>query len=117
MSFTNSIKAQERLKHRERSVERQRAEDIRAVMSIPEGRRFVWYVTQGLCGVLTHSSAGDARTFLAEGRRSVACELLAEIEEICPPLHSTMFHEAFAARQEDAVHLSSARDAATREDE
>jgi hypothetical protein len=67
--------------------------------------------------VLVVSTSFDSSMFFHEGQRSVGVQLLADLQEICPPLYVTMFQEAINAQQEDELHFKSARDAANREEE
>jgi Ser/Thr protein kinase RdoA (MazF antagonist) len=78
-----------------RELERIQAEaDLRAVMSSPAGRRFVWRLIEQRCGL--HNgvySPVHSDMALAEGRRAIGRELLAEVHRVAPPQANQMIHE------------------------
>lgn len=93
--------------------DRQRAEDLKAVLSTPAGRRFVWHLTNIKCGVLAQSYTGDAeQAVYREGRRSVGLDVLGDAQELCPPEYLTMFTEALKEHREEELHKKTAREQA-----
>ena len=64
---------------REMDRRRQEQNDLRDVMSRPEGRRVMWRVLVS-AGIYTDCFTGDNTTFFNEGRRSIGLQLMAELE-------------------------------------
>lgn len=77
--------------------EKQRIDDLRALMAEPAGRRFAWRLL-GSTGIFQQSFVpGEPRietTFFNEGKRSIGLELLAEINKHCPAQYHLMVQEA-----------------------
>lgn len=72
--------------------------DIRRVMSDAGGRRFVWWMLDGVAGAFGPSFSGDAlQTAYKEGRRSVGLALLVEAQRVCPAYYVDMLREMFAS--------------------
>jgi hypothetical protein len=68
--------------------------DLRVVMSSPEGRRFIWRWL-GMCGVFRTSFETNARIYFNEGQRDIGLRLTAEITEADEALYLQMQREAF----------------------
>lgn len=66
--------------------------DLNKIMTIPEGRRFLWYAL-GLGGVYTSSFTGNSETFYLEGRRSVSLNLIADLNEADPRHYIKLLQE------------------------
>lgn len=100
--------ARERRRARE---DQQRLEgDLRAVMSMPQGRRFVWWLIDAVGGTFSPSYAEDGlNTAYNEGRRAVGIGLMTEVQRVVPESYLTMLREA--------VELQVKRDKAEDEDE
>jgi hypothetical protein len=64
---------------REKDQRRREANDLRDVMSMPQGRRVMWRILVK-AGVYSDGFTGDNRTFFNEGRRSIGLQLMAELE-------------------------------------
>ncbi len=83
----------------------QHEEDLRAVMGTAAGRRFLWRLLEQ-AGLHGRSYAGAAEaTAHNEGRRSVALDLLAEMQRVAPELYADSVEEwvgDFRARREAA---------------
>jgi hypothetical protein len=73
----------------------QREEDMKAVLSTPEGRRFFWHLLDDVTRLHAASFTGDAlTTAYAEGRRSVGIELMTEAQRVALPGYRAMVAEA-----------------------
>lgn len=88
-------------KRKEDRDQEQRLADLKAVLSTPEGRRFVW---RQLGGVFRLSFTPDPYvTAFNEGLKSPGLQLTAEITTEFPDLYLLMQDEAFqAAKKEKA---------------
>lgn len=81
-------------KREQKRFEREQ-DDLRALLAIPNGRRFLWK-TLSRCGVFrTSFCPGDPHvTSFNEGRREFGCALLSEVTEADPSGYLKMMHEA-----------------------
>lgn len=69
---------------RDAKREKQRDQDLRAVLRMPEGRRFLFDLI-GMCGVYENSfSAVPGETFHKEGKRLIGTTLLKKINDADP---------------------------------
>lgn len=67
--------------------------DLRKILAIPEGRRFIWrYI--GISGVFKLSFTGNSETFFNEGQRNVGLKLIADVMEANPESYLQMTKEA-----------------------
>lgn len=85
--------------HEERArVERlQRADDLRAVMGTPEGRRFVWRLLNE-AGLFSSSYTGEAISgAFTEGKRAFAVGLMKQLQAESRDAYVLMVGEATAA--------------------
>lgn len=64
-------------------------DEIRCVLSTPQGKRFVWRYLEK-CGVFKTSFTGSSETFFLEGRRDIGLALLAEVCESSPEAYLEM---------------------------
>ena len=71
--------AQAQAKRREKDKARQAQNDIREVMSRPEGRRVMWRILVK-AGIYADCFTGNSTTFFNEGKRSIGLQLMAELE-------------------------------------
>jgi hypothetical protein len=79
---------------RAKRVEEQRLAALRGLMSIPEGRRLVWWHL-GLCQIFMSSFRADPYlTAFNEGARNVGLTWLADIMKAAPDEYLTMTKEA-----------------------
>jgi hypothetical protein len=85
---------------KEKELELQRAQDLFAVLSTVEGRRFVWWLL-GECGVSASvmRSGGDLIEYNA-GKQDVAHMLQARIISLDPDHYIAMQDEAMAAEKQ-----------------
>lgn len=67
--------------------------DIKALMSQPAGRRFMWRLLTR-CGVYQSSFTGNSGTFFKEGERNVGLWVLADIHETALDEFLAMMKEA-----------------------
>ncbi len=68
-------------------------DDVRHVLSTPNGRRFFWrYLSE--CGVFKTSFDGSSRTYFNEGERNVGLKLMADVNDADPEAYVTMLLES-----------------------
>jgi hypothetical protein len=105
------------LRKREKFVRQQQDSDVRRLMAEPHGRRFVYRLLYGLCGLEASSvhSSGSI-TYLNEGRRAVAIELKGALHRVCPADYVRMVQEAVFAQQEDEARREGVADSAETDD-
>ena len=89
-------KQQERDKKR---IER-RKNDLRKILSIPEGRRFYWELLTK-AGVFRTSFTGTSTTYFNEGKREIGLQLLAELMEVKPEAFTQMQREYKSLQKEE----------------
>jgi hypothetical protein len=95
-------------KKKEKEIGIGRAQDLRAVMSMPEGRRFVWWLL-GECGVsATVMRGGPDLVEYNAGKQDVAHMLQARIIKLDPDNYLAMQNEAIVIekqkqREDDAA--------------
>lgn len=111
---STSTAAQDRLRKRERSHERQHADDVKALAQSPAFRRFLWR-TAGRLNVFGYSGP-DAALQFHEGRRSAGVDMLAEMQSLAPDAYALMVAEQMAARADDQIHKQAAEAVAEAED-
>lgn len=69
-------------------------EDLRVVMSTPQGRRFLWAV-MAKCGILSTTAVESPHfTYFNEGRRSVGTDIFTRIHEVSPDAYIQMVRES-----------------------
>lgn len=74
-------KAEQRALHRRERLDN----DLRAIMSRPEGRRFVCRLIDEICGVSSGSFSNDkAEMAFIAGRRDVGITLMREAQRVAP---------------------------------
>lgn len=83
----------------------QAANDLRAVMGTPEGRRFMWGLL-GECGLYRSSYHPSALIHFNEGQRSIGLSLLGRITADCPDQYLTMQGEAIEAQRKLADRMA-----------
>lgn len=66
--------------------------DLRWVMSMPQGRRFLHKLLHN-CGIYQSSFTGSSETFFLEGQRNVGLKLLADITAADAKLYFQMLEE------------------------
>jgi hypothetical protein len=91
------VASAERLRARERQRD---LADLRAVLALPEGRRWLWRVmaeTQAFRSSFDPDSA--ARMAFREGRRAVGLWLLDALAEAAPDAFPSLMAETWAAAQ------------------
>jgi hypothetical protein len=79
--------------------------DLRAVMDLPAGRRFMWR-TLAATGLYRSSYHPSALIHFNEGQRSIGLTLLAEITAHCPDQYLKMQAEAMDAERKAAERLA-----------
>jgi hypothetical protein len=100
---TENTKIEERRKrYRDREIG-----DIRKILALPEGRRFMWRIMEFAGPTRLSFSQNDRTTAFNEGRREVGLFLLKDIMEVKP--------EAFIQMQRE--HISEAKADAQKGDE
>ena len=72
----------------------QEQDDFRYLMSLPQGRRFMWRLLER-AGVFRSSfSLNGLEMAHNEGNRNAGLHLLADIQELCPERYTQMLKEA-----------------------
>lgn len=82
-----------RAKYKEKHKRERELNDVRWVLSTPQGRRFYWRYLED-CGVFKSSFVGQFQTFFLEGQRNVALKLLADLNDADPNAYVTMLNES-----------------------
>ena len=97
--------------------QQQRDNDVRAVLATPEGRRFLWWLLDDLCGLHSSAFGGDmpVLTFL-EGRRNVGVALMQHAQALAPDEYVLSLQEHVAAAKEEALHREDAQTTAPAEE-
>lgn len=86
-------------KKKEREIALQHAEDLHAVMSTAEGRRFVWWLMGECGGSATVMRGGTDWVQYYAGKQDVAHMLQARIIRLDPDNYLVMQDEAIAAEK------------------
>lgn len=63
---------------------KQELDDLRHIVSLPEGKRFILRYLFGVCGVLKPVYTGNSETYFLDGKRAVGLILIEEIKEAEP---------------------------------
>lgn len=92
-----------------------RVEDIKAVMRTQAGRRFVYHLLYIRCLWGSETFTGTSGTFHNEGKRSVACDIAGDLQQLCPDEWVLMVIESAQASKE--LSLRRAQAAAKRKEE
>lgn len=74
-------------------------EDLRAVMSSVEGRRFIWRFLSST-NLFQQSFTGNSETYFREGKRAIGLMLFRDLHESCHSLYLKMESEAVEPRKE-----------------
>jgi methionine synthase II (cobalamin-independent) len=98
---------QQKLRERERNAERQDKADLAYILSVPQGRRWMWRKGMSRLNGLSYSNSNADMTF-NEGRRAFSAELNRELEESHPEALKLMFTEHI----DNLVNEKTARDVA-----
>jgi len=85
---------------RENQDERQRLVDLKSLLELPHGRRFIWWMLES-AGVYKSSFTGNSTTFFNEGRRDLGLQLLAKITEASPEALVLMMQES---KKREEIH-------------
>jgi hypothetical protein len=103
------------LQNRELLVAERAKNDLAAVMSTAEGRRFVWALIEH-AGVYGPSYASEAlATAYNEGRRSIGIGLQARCQADVPDLYVTALKEQLTELRAEAITRHAAAEAAPEE--
>lgn len=68
-------------------------DDLKAVLSTRNGRRFLWR-TLSNCGVFELSYTGTSETYFREGQRNIGLKLMSEINDADKTAMSLMMRES-----------------------
>lgn len=95
------MKAKERREKDE--LARQQADaDLAALMSTATGRRFMWWLLDGVCGINSGSFVGDSHaTAYNEGMRAVGIRVLQEVQRVAEGDYVHMLKEQLDARRRE----------------
>lgn len=72
---------QGKLRNREKLAEVQRRADLREIMAMPAGRRFMYDMIFNRCVLMDLYPAQDSGIYRHEGKRSVGASLVVELQE------------------------------------
>lgn len=61
---------------------KQELNDLKHILSLPEGKRFILRYLCGVCGILKPVYTGNSETYFLDGKRAVGLTLLEEIKEV-----------------------------------
>lgn len=114
--IAGSERAQRVLRQAEKRLARQREDDLRELLSLPAGRRFVWRLVDEIAGVHGTTFTGNSQTFHLEGRRSVGIDLMLEIQRLDPGLWLQVVADRMQQLRDDQAHKRAAEEAAREED-
>lgn len=78
----------------------QELDDVRALMDLPAGRRFMWRLLER-AGIYRTTFTGNSATFFNEGMRNLGLIFVADVHEACPEQYTRMLAEARADLQAD----------------
>jgi hypothetical protein len=102
-------KAQQELRAQEKLAQRQRDDDLRAIMATQQGRRFVMDIIDRRCNAHgTGLSWSGSEMYHNAGQRSVGVDLRTDCERVATEQYVEMLTEFFEARK----RLKELRDAA-----
>lgn len=95
---------QDALRVLDRGLEAQLAEDLRAALVTPGGRRLLWWVIDGVSGAMGRSFAQDPyATAYNEGRRSVGVDVRLACERADSAAYVRMIREQLDAAERRAL--------------
>jgi hypothetical protein len=104
-----NARAQEQKRQAEQLLSRQRVADLKELLSMPLGRRFLWDLVDYRCNAHgTGYSSSGSELYFNTGQRSVGVALLKDIRDLDPKSYVTMLQEATTAY----VNLCLTRDSA-----
>jgi len=93
--------ASEKIEEVELAEQRREEGDLRKVLSIPEGRRFVWKMLSR-AGVFRSSFTGNSHTFFNEGKREIGLGMFEDV--------MTVNSEMFVKMQKENASLENKKD-------
>lgn len=97
---TNDAAQIGRAKAREKRVLELQAEDLKALLELPQFRRYVWRLIGERCGLLTSPGSNNGSIQSANvGRQDVGRELWSEIEAADPLVIPKMMVEHYEAQK------------------
>jgi hypothetical protein len=67
-------------------------EDLKKLLSIPEGRRYIWKLMSS-AGVFRTSFTGNSTTFFNEGKREIGLMVISEVMAASPTAFAQMQNE------------------------
>jgi hypothetical protein len=71
-------------------------DDLKVVLKLPEGRRFIYWMLSSVGVWNTSFSLNSMQTSFNEGRRDVGLMLLKQLDEAEPNVHSQMLKEHYS---------------------
>lgn len=112
MGPSGNPSVQDKLRSRDKSAKEQRIRDFESVAMTPNGRRFLYDLIFGRCGVMSIYPLQDSGIYRHEGRRGLGIELAHELQENFAELYVKMVTE----RIQDQHNEKILKDAALMED-
>ncbi len=84
-SYVNNTSDELQIKDAEDKVKynrRQEIDDLKHILSLPQGKRFLLRYLYGVCGILKPVYTGNSETYFLDGKRAVGLILIEEIKEV-----------------------------------
>jgi hypothetical protein len=98
--MSRRTKAEQRAADRERT----RIEDVKQIMALPCGRRFVFDLIDRRCKLFSGSFSGDPHlTSYREGGRAIGIELASELQRLCSGQYVQMIEDQFNEQHKDRL--------------
>ena len=100
----------ELLAERDRKVQERKESDLRRILKMPEGRRFVWGILEETGQFKSSYVAGDPHaTTMNEGRRDVGLGLMRSLMMVAPEVYHQMALEDTSEKKDFNMKLEEAR--------
>jgi hypothetical protein len=98
-NFEEMDSEQQKRNEQEQRARDREFSDLRKVMSLAEGRRFIWRLLSS-CGVFRSSMTGNSQTFFLEGRRDVGLMIFNDVMIAKPDAFAQMQKEYIAEQKQ-----------------
>ena len=113
---SGNARAQEQLRAAEKRAVAQREADVKEILSLPAGRRFLWDVIDRRCNVHgTGYSNSGSETYFLVGQRDVGVSLRSDIQRLDHAQYARMLIESVKAAEDQRLQHESAESKAKTE--
>jgi hypothetical protein len=110
MGITGNARGQEQLRSAEKLALVQREADLKELLSLPSGRRFLWDLIDRRCNVHgTGYSASGSETYFLLGQRDVGVTLRGDIQRADHKAYARMLIESVSAAEDQRRQVESAQ--------